>query len=445
MTSRKILFVVCAAAFAAGFARAQFSHVYLAGGNVPIPASGTGGAPGGASNPANAASITVNVTNAVVVTNVTLEVGITHTSVGDLRIEIAHCGTSAVLYNQSPASSADLSGVYDFDDGAPTSFTAAVTAAGNGTVPSGDYRPATPLTGFYGASSGGPWTITAYDLTGGNVGTLSSLRITITGVSSYGSSSTVVAIPDGSGGQCLDPAVKLVNVGTHALVEDMVVHLTFQHTFISDLDVTLHHGNVSVGLSLYGQPSSGANVQGTYEFWDGAATAWTAAELSYATIPTGTYRPAQALSAFAGLDQHGLWYLTVCDRAGFDVGTLGLVTLEISRSPYDLVVFQPSGPASFVLGNLGGVPGNTFVNLFTLAQGAAPSGWVYGLDIALVDIITQINFGPPYTGTIGACGTTVFTVGGPIPSGLTVWGVSIELDSTMTPVASRPVFTYTTL
>jgi hypothetical protein len=31
------------------------------------------------------------------------------------------------------------------------------------------------------------------------------------------------------------------------------------------------------------------------------------------------------------------------------------------------------------------------------------------------------------------------------PSGLLLWGVSLEIDGTMTPVRSKPVFTYTTL
>jgi subtilisin-like proprotein convertase family protein len=448
MTPRKILVLVSAAALAAGAASAQWNHTYTDFTNQPIPSSGTGGAAGGISNPANATSFSLNVPIALVLTHVTVEAGINHSNTGDLRIEVSHCGVSVILYNQSPPAAADLSGIYHFSDSAMTSFASAVNSAPwNGWVPTGTYTPLQPLSAFNGMSSAGTWTVTVYDLANNSTGSLTEFGVSLISFETWVGGGNVVPIPDGANGQCLAPVTTVINVGSHAIVSDTVVRLNFQHTYVSDLDITVSHGGVSVALSQWNAPISSANVQGIYGFWDGAAMAWTTAEASYSgtsTIPSVTYRPAQPLSVFSGLDQYGPWYITVCDRSAMDVGTIATVFLEVSHAAYNLALTQPNGPAAITLTNSGGVPGHAFVNLFTLQQGSAPFGWIAGLDIAFADLVYQVGFGPPFTGVIGPCGVTAVTINGPIPSGLTVWGASFELDSSLSPVATKTVFTYTT-
>jgi subtilisin-like proprotein convertase family protein len=448
MKSTKILVLVCAATLGTSAARAQWNHAYTAFTNLPIPSSGTGGAAGGVSNPANATSFSVNVPIAVAISKVIVGVDLTHPTVGDLRIEISHCGTTVMLYNQTPASTANLGGLYNFDSWVFNTFAGAIGAAGsNGTVLPGTYAPASSLAAFNGKSSAGPWTITIYDLAANGTGTLASLGVTVFGVAAYQSITTTVPIPDGSGGQCLAPVGKAISVPDHAVVGDLIVRINFSHTYVSDLDITLEHGGVSIAISQWSAPVCSADVGGVYGFWDGAATDWTAAEAAYSgtsVIPAVNYRPKQPLSPFAGHDQYGLWYLSICDRAGTDTGLLGTVSLEIERSAYDLALTQPNGSASITLTNSGGIPGDSFVNLFTLTQGSTPAGWIAGLDISLADLILQASFGPPFTGTLGPCGSTSVTVGGPVPSGLVVFGVSLELDANMILVATKPVFLYVT-
>jgi subtilisin-like proprotein convertase family protein len=447
MKSTKILAVACAAALAASAVRAQFNHSYWANTSLAVPPSGTGGASGGVSNPANATSFSIEVPIAVVMTKVVIGTYLSHTKIGDLRIDISHCDTTVSLYDQFPSTNGDLSGTYTFDDAAVTSFASAIYAAGsNGVVAPGTYAPLTPLSAFNGTSSAGTWTITVYDLLPQGQGGLFNLAVTVIGYEAYQSDSLWLPITNGLSGQCLSPVVRVINVPTHGVIADTSVHVNMAHTWISDLDITIQHAGVSVALSQYNTPASGADVNGIYGFWDGAANAWTTAETSFAasTIPAITYRPAQPLAAFAGLDQYGPWYFTVCDRAAADTGVLGTVFLSMSRSPYELVLSQPNGSASIKLVNQGGVPGDSFVNLFTLAQGTAPYGWVAGLDISVADVVSQLSFGAPFTGMLGPCGATAVTVNGPIPSGLTVWGASFELDVAMVPVATKRVFSYTT-
>lgn len=450
MLSTRFQVLVCAIALVASPVRSQWAHQLDLPANLPVPSSGTGGASGGVSNPANATTFSVNVPMGIDLSKVIVDVNLSHTSVGDLRIEVAHCGTSLVLYNQSPANTANLGGLYHFDSSMGIgTFASAISAAGpNGLVLPGTYAPAASLQPFNGMSSAGLWTLTIYDLAATGTGTLASFGVTFWGVAAYQSMTTFVPIPDGASGQCLNPVGKVVTVPDHAVVGDLLVHVNFSHTYVSDLDITLEHDGVSMVISQWNAPISSADVNGVYGFWDGAGTDWTAAEASYSgasVIPaTGYYRPKQPLSPFAGHDQYGLWNLSVCDRWGGDTGMLGTVSLEIERSSYDLQLTQPNGPATIVLTNSGGVPGNSFVNLFTLAQGSAPAGWIAGLDISLSELLYQVSFGPPFTGVLGPCGSTSLTVGGPVPSGLAVWGVSLELDASLHLVATKPVFTYVT-
>jgi hypothetical protein len=157
MKPQKILGLVLVAALAATRAHAQFVHSYSAATLLPIPSVGTGGAPGGTSNPNNLTEFTVNVTDAFLVENVDVAINIQHYAVGDLLIQAWHCNTLISLYSQSPASTADLQGVYNFDSTAATLFAAGINTAGpNGTVAPGNYVPANLTTGFNGMNAAGP-------------------------------------------------------------------------------------------------------------------------------------------------------------------------------------------------------------------------------------------------------------------------------------------------
>ncbi len=441
--------VTIALGVALSSAPAQFVSPYTNSTTQPIPTSGTGGAPGGALNPANQTSLSVVVPRATTVAEVRLDLDITHTAVGNLRLELEHCGTIVPLYARSPNTTGNLNGVYRFQDNAPTTFASAVTAAGNGgvVVPNA-YAPASPLAAFSGMNAAGTWTVTVFDLAAGDSGVLAGMTLTLIEGALYpAAGGPSVNIPDGLNGDCVAPVTKAIAVPTHGTIDDVVVRVTMAHTFVSDLDITIQHGSTTVFLSQWSAPTSGANVFGAYAFWDGASTAWTAIETATPTsafIPSGTYRPNQPLSAFKGADQFGPWYLTVCDRGTNDVGALDVVSVEIGHSQYALTMTQPNGAASVTLVNSGGVPGDTFINLFTLAPGSYPFGWLDGLDITISDLVAQVQFGSPFTGTLDPCGSASVTVGGPIPSGLTVWGVSYDIDATGSPRMIKRAFTYTT-
>jgi subtilisin-like proprotein convertase family protein len=447
MRLQKILALVVAAGLAAG-ARAQLTIAFSQPGFSNIPQSGTGGAPGGTSNPANAASITRFVQPAYSVDDLNVEIDLIHSAVGDLRMEVSHCGTTVVLYQQSPASYADLNGVYTFDSDAVSSFSSAIVGTpANGTVPPGTYLPANSLDAFNGMSTAGDWTVTIYDLAANEIGQMLAINLVVTSGQTYTTPWQSASIPDGSNGQCLNPLVRVLNVADHGSIDDVVVGLEITHTYTSDLDITIQHQGVSVFLSQWASPACSGNLGGFYNFWDDGQVGWTTIEAQTsgsAVIPSGLYKPKEPLAAFKGLDKFGPWFLTACDRSANDVGSISQFNVDVIKSPYHLAIVQPNGPASVTLINSGGEPYFGFANLFTLVPGNQPFGWLGGLDIGMDDLLTQLTFGPPFTGTLGTCGSTSVTIPGPIPSNLQVWVVSFQLDPSGSPISVDPVRSYTT-
>ena len=97
-----------------------------------------------------------------------------------------------------------------------------------------------------------------------------------------------------------------------------------------------------------------------------------------------------------------------------------------------------------MLKNRGGIPGDLYVNAFTFVPGTYPYGWLNGLDIAMADLVAQVNGGVPYFGVLNASGTATTTISGPIPQ-LSFQYVSFELTPGGNPIASIPAASFTTV
>jgi hypothetical protein len=102
-------------------------------------------------------------------------------------------------------------------------------------------------------------------------------------------------------------------------------------------------------------------------------------------------------------------------------GTFGL---QVSLTPVMTLGFFDLGPGTIGY-HVTGPPYGTYFMAVTLAPGAFPFGWFYGLDLPLFDILTQFNAGPPFVGSLSACGTATFGPVGGAPSGLTLWAVAL--------------------
>lgn len=54
------------------------------------------------------------------------------------------------------------------------------------------------------------------------------------------------------------------------------------------------------------------------------------------------------------------------------------------------------------------------------APGAYPAGWCLGIDMALADLILEINTGYPFVGSLDGAGSFTFFLGGGVPAGLPI-------------------------
>jgi subtilisin-like proprotein convertase family protein len=414
---------------------------------VSVPSFGTGGLAGGLSNPANLGLLTANCQDAIVVSYLHITVNLAHWRVGDLTINLSHCGTTVTLFAGSANQFAIANGDYTFHDTPSISFSAAANQT-VGTLPSGTYAPLQPLSAFYGHSSAGPWILTIADLAAGVSGSAGPMSITAdSGIGVNSPLFPSLAIPDGSGGNCVVPVSQAVNVLSSAQVGMMNVSLNITHPWISDLTVVLSHDGVSATIMSPAAPTSGANLSGLYTFEDWAPASFAQTAATYAnsaTVPPGSYRPLTPLSVFQGLDQVGPWFLTVCDSAGQDVGHLDGVFLKLAPGSWDLQIVQPNGPASATVSNSGGHAGHSYANMMTLTPGAFPHGWLHGIDMTLLEIAAEISAGAPFFGALDPCGSASTTFSGPIPSGFTIYMTGLELDPTGSIVNFKPGFVYTT-
>ncbi len=195
-----------------------------------------------------------------------------------------------------------------------TRAVAALTTGGCAT----DYvQVATPLTGrftdYYAMAD------SAQDVTEPNEANNVSAPYTVpTGVApeTYTGSSLSQEIPDAWGG---GPGVlqEDITVTSIAALDDIVVTIDITHTYVSDLDIYLV-SPLGTTITLSNDNGGGSDDYTMTVFDDTAATSINSGSAPF----TGTYRPDQPLSTFAGENPNGTWILRIEDDSILDTGTI---------------------------------------------------------------------------------------------------------------------------
>jgi hypothetical protein len=128
-------------------------------------------------------------------------------------------------------------------------------------------------------------------------------------------------------------------------------------------------------------------------------------------------------------------------------GVIDEVTFGFGVPACVLLFTSPGGPGTLAVANTPcpAVPGASYITAVTLAAGAYPAGWFFGVDIAWVDLAGQVTAGPPFSGALDAAGSSFFGPIPGVPGALTLYAVTAHL----TPgfgliIGSRPPVTYTT-
>jgi hypothetical protein len=108
--------------------------------------------------------------------------------------------------------------------------------------------------------------------------------------------------------------------------------------------------------------------------------------------------------------------------------------LSIFGPPMALTASSPLGSGSLKLDVTAGPSSGTYFLAVTLAPGAYPNGWLFGLDISYPDLVVQLSAGFPFTGPLDAFGS--FSLG-PLPGvpPLTIYAIAFGFP-TGSPVPS---------
>lgn len=115
--------------------------------------------------------------------------------------------------------------------------------------------------------------------------------------------------------------------GVQGAIRDLNVLIDIQHTFDSDLEISLIGPNGRRVLLVGREGGFRDNFTET-RFDDEAATRIQVGQAPF----RGVFRPEQSLSFFDGLDANGRWTLEIADRAFFDGGRLNAWQLEFDTS-----------------------------------------------------------------------------------------------------------------
>jgi len=129
-----------------------------------------------------------------------------------------------------------------------------------------------------------------------------------------------------------------INVTNTGAVADVNVRVRLDHSFDGDLEMRLVHPDGTTVLLSDNRGGSGDNFgtgandcSGTPAVFDDQA----AATVASGTAPfAGSFKPEQPLSALNGKPTAGTWKLRITDTASLDTGTVGCVTLEITRNRF---------------------------------------------------------------------------------------------------------------
>jgi hypothetical protein len=106
-------------------------------------------------------------------------------------------------------------------------------------------------------------------------------------------------------------------------------------------------------------------------------------------------------------------------------GLTGSFSLSVGPAGGMTLAFTTSGPGTLGYTITGGPSSGSAFTPMTLLPGAYPSGWLFGLDITLIDALNQYATGSPFITPLNACGGASVGPFPNLPSGLTIYAVSM--------------------
>jgi uncharacterized repeat protein (TIGR01451 family) len=381
---------------------------------------------------------------------------IQHTFSSDLDVTITSpAGTVVTLTTDNGSTFDDVFNGTVWDDNADPGTQVPYTANNNLVVEhtyanltlASPLVPEEPLGAFIGENPNGTWTITISDDTNLDGGSLNSWSL---GVTTLASAPTVTTLPTVT----QSTPVAISATGTPVVTSTIVVAgagrildvnaTTFiQHTFSSDLDVTL---TSPAGTVVTLTTDNGSTFDDVFNgtVWDddadpGTQVPYTAdnnlvIEHTYSNLTLASpLVPEEPLAAFTGEDPNGTWTLTVSDDTNLDGGSINSWSLDIQTFTCgvalsaDLSITKTDGVAS-------ATPGGTTTYTITAAN-AGPSAANPATVTDTLPAACTVSSSYTSTATGGATGNTASGMGNindaalNLPAGSTVtYTVSCSID-----------------
>lgn len=119
-----------------------------------------------------------------------------------------------------------------------------------------------------------------------------------------------------------------INIAPSSTIIDINVDVDITHTYIGDLEIQISHNGTTITILN----QSGCFNENIDAVFDDEAIINASDKCNNAPAISGLVIPAQALTAFDGMDQTGSWIITVSDNADLDEGTINEWCLEITTA-----------------------------------------------------------------------------------------------------------------
>ncbi|MBW1808402.1 MAG: proprotein convertase P-domain-containing protein [Deltaproteobacteria bacterium] len=224
-------------------------------------------------NDANGVASVIEVAEAVEIGSVKLDVNLSHSYIGDIKIALTHNGATQMVWNREGGSRDDLVEAFE-------------------------------LSSFNGVDASGNWTLTVTDHASRDTGSLNSWKLTITPKGGSNPDPTElryedvfsVAIPDND----TNGVSRTIQISETDTIANLKVELQVTHTYVGDLQIVLSHNGTD--YAIWDRTGGGQdNLQQTFD-----------------------------LTVFNGMSINGDWTLKVADKANIDTGNLDSWALVIT-------------------------------------------------------------------------------------------------------------------
>ena len=133
----------------------------------------------------------------------------------------------------------------------------------------------------------------------------------------------------------------MLNVGSSLTISKITVKINLNHTWDSDLKISLRSPVGTTVVLSNRRGGSGDNYTNTV-FDSSAAVSIVSGAAPFA----GTYRPEQSLTAFNTQNASGTWSLIVQDLAAQDVGRINSWSITVTTNPGGTAFAEGAGPAA---------------------------------------------------------------------------------------------------